>query len=125
VRPQVLSLAGDASEQASVAEVSVRPYAIHWQQPHVTYLDSSRRFMTEVAMATAVRQTFSSQASPKVLAELRKIAATEGRQLQSVLDEALRDYIARKETGRPRRHVIEAFALSVDEFDALYRELAQ
>ncbi len=52
-------------------------------------------------MSTALRQKFSSQASPQVLAELRKIAATEGRQFQSVLDEALREYIARKETGRP------------------------
>ena len=76
-------------------------------------------------MPTAVRQKFSSQASPQVLAELRKIAATEGRQFQSVLDEALRDYIARKETSRPRRLVMEAFARSVDEFDALYRELAK
>lgn len=76
-------------------------------------------------MSTALRQKFSSQASPQVLAELRKIAATEGRQFQSVLDEALREYIARKETGRPRRHVIEAFVRSVDEFDALYRELAK
>ena len=76
-------------------------------------------------MPTAARQKFSSQASPQVLAELRKIAAKEGRQFQSVLDEALRDYIARKETGRPRRDVMEAFARSVDEFDALYRELAK
>jgi predicted transcriptional regulator len=81
--------------------------------------------MTEVLMTTAVRQKFSSQASPEVLAELRKIAAMEGRQFQAVLDEALRDYLARRETGRPRRHVIEAFARSVDEFDALYRELAK
>lgn len=76
-------------------------------------------------MPSAVRRKFSSQASPQVLAELRRIAEAEGRHFQSVLDEALRDYIARKETGRPRRHVMEAFSCSVDEHDALYRELAK
>lgn len=53
-------------------------------------------------MSTSVRERFSSQASPENLAALRKIAESEGRQP----DEALRDYIERKEKGRPRRHVI-------------------
>ena len=51
-------------------------------------------------MSTVVREKFSSQASPEVLAALRKIAETEGRQFQAVLDEALREYIAGKESGR-------------------------
>ncbi len=76
-------------------------------------------------MSTVVREKFSSQASPEVLATLRRIAASEGRQFQAVLDEALRDYIERKEGKRPRRHVMEAFADSLDEFDGLYRELAK
>ena len=72
-------------------------------------------------MPTAERQGLSSRASPQVLAELRKAAAKGGgRQFQPVLEEALRDYIARKETGRPRRHAMEALARSVDEHDALY-----
>jgi hypothetical protein len=76
-------------------------------------------------MATVAREKFSSQAAPDVLAALRKIAATEGRQFQSVLDEALRDYVERKKGGRPRRRVVDAFAASVKEFDQLYRELAK
>lgn len=76
-------------------------------------------------MSTAVREKFSSQAAPEVLAALRQIAESEGRQFQAVLDEALREYIERKEKGRPRRHVIDAFAQSVGEFDSLYRELAK
>lgn len=76
-------------------------------------------------MSTAVREKFSSQATPEVLAALRQIAESEGRQFQAVLDEALREYIERKEKGRPRRHVIDAFAQSVGEFDSLYRELAK
>lgn len=80
--------------------------------------------MTEVPVSTTVREKFSSQAAPEVLAALRQIAESEGRQFQAVLDEALREYIERKEKGRPRRHVIDAFAQSVGEFDSLYRELA-
>lgn len=77
------------------------------------------------AMTTAVREKFSSQAAPEVLAALRKIAESQGRQFQAVLDEALRDYIDRQQTERPRRHVMAAFASSLDEFDSLYRELAK
>jgi hypothetical protein len=76
-------------------------------------------------MVATVREKFSSQAAPEVLSALRHIAGSEGRQFQSVLDEALREYIERKEKGRPRRHVLDAFAQSLSEFDSLYRELAK
>jgi len=76
-------------------------------------------------MSTATREKFSSQAAPEVLAALREIAQQQGRQFQAVLDEALRDYIDRKQSERPRRHVMASFAASLDEFDSLYRELAK
>lgn len=76
-------------------------------------------------MSTATREKFSSQAAPEVLAALREIARKQGRQFQAVLDDALRDYIDRQRQARPRRHVLTAFADSVQEFEALYRELAK
>ena len=76
-------------------------------------------------MATATREKFSSQAAPEVLQALRTIAENQGRQFQAVLDEALRDYIDRQQKVTPRRHVMTAFASSLDEFDHLYRELAK
>lgn len=76
-------------------------------------------------MPTVIREKFSSQAAPEVLASLRQIAEEEGRQFQAVLDEALREYIERKEKGQPRRHALAAFAQSMEEFDSLYRELAK
>ncbi|MCE2689147.1 MAG: hypothetical protein WCT47_21830 [Betaproteobacteria bacterium] len=76
-------------------------------------------------MSTATREKFSSQAAPEVLAALREIAQQQGRQFQAVLDDALRDYIDRKQSERPRRHVMASFAASLDEFDSLYRELAK
>lgn len=76
-------------------------------------------------MTAPVREKFSSQAAPEVLAALRQLAESQGRQFQAVLDEALREYIERQQTQRPRRHVMGAFASSLDEFDALYRDLAK
>ena len=58
-------------------------------------------------------------------AALRQIAQSQGRQFQTVLDDALRDYIDRQQKDRPRRHVMASFASSQDEFDSLYRELAK
>jgi predicted transcriptional regulator len=81
--------------------------------------------MMEMAMATAIREKFSSQAASDVLAALRQIADNQGRQFQAVLDDALRDYIDRQQKDRPRRHVMASFASSLDEFDRLYRELAK
>ena len=76
-------------------------------------------------MTAPVREKFSSQAAPDVLLALRQIAESQGRQFQAVLDDALRDYIDRQQRARPRRHVMAAFASSLDEFDHLYRELAK
>ena len=76
-------------------------------------------------MATPVREKFSSQAAPEVLAALKEIAETQGRQFQAVLDDALRDYIDRQQKSRPRRHVMEQFAESLNEYDSLYRDLAK
>jgi hypothetical protein len=56
---------------------------------------------------------------------LRKIAESQGRHFQAVLDEALRDYIDRHQSDRPRRHVVASFASSLDEFDSLYRQLVK
>lgn len=81
--------------------------------------------MIEPAMPTPVREKFSSQAAPEVLAALRQIVESQGRQFQAVLDEAMRDYIDRQQKERPRRHAMAAFASSLEEFDDLYRELAK
>lgn len=91
----------------------------------MTYHDTSRYAKVELPMSNAVREKFSSQAAPEVLAALRQIAESQGRQFQAVLDEALRDYIDRHQKERPRRHVVASFASSLEEFDTLYRELAK
>ena len=68
---------------------------------------------------------FSSQAEPEVLDELQEIAAREGRQLQAVLGDAMREYLAQKRQQAPRRSVLEAFQESLKEREELYRSLAK
>jgi predicted transcriptional regulator len=68
---------------------------------------------------------FSSQADPEVLDALQEIAAREGRQLQAVLGDAMREYLARQRQQAPRRNVLEAFQDSLKERDELYRSLAK
>jgi hypothetical protein len=79
----------------------------------------------ESIVSTHQREKFSSQASPDVLAALRELAATQGRQFQAVLDDAMRDYLERQSKSRPRQHVMATFASSLEEFDSLYRDLAK
>jgi hypothetical protein len=68
---------------------------------------------------------FATQADPKVLEEVRAIAAREGKQLQNVIDEALRDFIEKRKRGKPRPEVLTALGESLAEYEALYRELAK
>lgn len=68
---------------------------------------------------------FATQADPEVLDEVRAIAAKQGKQLQSVIDEALRDFVDKHKRGKPRPEVLTAFGESLAEYDVLYRKLAK
>jgi hypothetical protein len=74
---------------------------------------------------SAGKVKFATQADPAVLETLKSIAAGEGRQIQALVDEALRDYIERKTGNVPRRHVMDSFRNSMAKYDSLYRKLAQ
>jgi len=80
--------------------------------------------MIERRRSSTAREKFSSQVAPEVSAALFQIAKSQGRKFQAVLDEAMRDDIDRQQKERPRRYVMPALASSVEEFDELYRELA-
>jgi hypothetical protein len=77
----------------------------------------------ECAMTT--REKFASQADPELLAQVRAIAAEDGRQLQAVIEDALRDYVSSRRGERPRREVLEHLEATVAEHRELYRRLAQ
>jgi hypothetical protein len=79
-------------------------------------------------METATEQKkvkFATQADPEVLAALRKIAGQEGRQLQALVDEALRGCIEQKQGKSPSPRIREALHDSMAEYDSLYRELSR
>lgn len=89
------------------------------------YHEAVKHIKPATSMTTATREEFSFQAAPEVLAALRQIAESHGRQFQSVLDEALRDYLDRHQQDQPRRNVLASFEASMEAFDSLYRELAR
>jgi len=62
---------------------------------------------------TTKREKFSSQADEEILASARNLAQSQGRQFQSILEDALAEYVERHQTERPRAHVMEAFGLSM------------
>ena len=75
----------------------------------------------------AKKVKFATQLAPDVLETLRRMSADEGRHLQAILDEALREYIENKQSNTviPRKHVLAALQASMAEYDALYEALAQ
>lgn len=71
------------------------------------------------------REKFASQADPDLLAEMRDLAKREGRQFQALVEEAFRDYVARKKGERPRENVMAHFRDSVRRNAELYKRLAK
>lgn len=68
---------------------------------------------------------FSSQVNKNVFKVIKKLTDEQGRKLQDVIDEALRDYIEKTKKGKPRQHVMDEFRKSLKEYDSLYKELAK
>lgn len=72
-----------------------------------------------------LREEFSGQAAPEVLAGIREIAQQEGQDFQSVLEDALRSYIERKTQEKVRPEVMAHYRASVERHRKLYELLAQ
>lgn len=74
---------------------------------------------------SSTRQKFASQAPPDLLEEVRAIALEDGRQLQSVIEDALRAYVQDRRQRQPRREVLAHLQASVLEHRELYQRLAE
>jgi hypothetical protein len=72
-----------------------------------------------------VREKFATQTRTELLAAVRELADKEGRQLQSLVDEAFEDLIEKHRLGRPRPHVFGAYLRSHERFANLYKKLAE
>ena len=71
------------------------------------------------------REKFATQVNSEILAALRTLAKSEGRQLQALVDEALADLLEKRRLGRPRAHVMAAYQASHEKFGPLYKKLAE
>ena len=71
------------------------------------------------------RVKWSTQVDPQALEELKSLAKREGRQLQSLVDEAVQDVIEKHRRDKPRPQVMAAYRTSLERFDALYQKLAE
>jgi hypothetical protein len=78
----------------------------------------------EVAMSGA-KEKFATQVTSQILAEVRALAHSEGRQLQTLIDEALADLIEKRKHTQPRPHVMSAYLASHEKYAELYQRLAK
>lgn len=76
-------------------------------------------------MASQTREKFATQVDAEILAQVRRLAQAEGRQLQALVDEALSDLIEKRRQGRPRPHVMAAYHASHELYAPLYKKLAE
>jgi hypothetical protein len=66
---------------------------------------------------------FATQLDGPLLEELRKAAQHEGRQVQSLVNEAIRAYLQAKREGLVRPNILHAVERSTGEFGSLYKAL--
>lgn len=71
------------------------------------------------------RVKFSTQIEADLLNDTRAIAEREGRLLQSVIEEALRDLVEKRRNAAARPHVMAHYQSSLGPFGALYERLAK
>ena len=76
-------------------------------------------------MATRRREKFTTRVDSEILAAVRRLARSEGRQLQSLVDEALADLIEKRKGSRPRARVMAVYQSSHERYAPLYKKLAE
>lgn len=76
-------------------------------------------------MASQAREKFATQVNSEILAAVRSLAQSEGRQLQVLVDEAFADLIEKRKQGTPRAHVMAAYQASHEPFASIYKKLSE
>jgi hypothetical protein len=71
------------------------------------------------------REKFATQVNSEILSAVRALADKEGRQLQSLVDEAFVDLIEKRMKATPREHVMSAYLASHEKYGPLYKKLAE
>ena len=73
----------------------------------------------------ADRITFAAEFDPDLLDAARALAEREGRDVGSVIEEALANLLKARGTGKGRPHVMAAYEESLKTFGPLYERLAR
>ena len=74
---------------------------------------------------SAAREKFATQVDSALLASVRDLARAEGRQIQAVVEDALRAHVEARTGRQGREHVIAAYLESTERYSGLYQKLAQ
>ena len=74
-----------------------------------------------------VREKFATQVDAELLESVRQLAKSEGRQIQAVVEDALRQHLETRQSPLPRgrEHVMKAYLKSTERYSGLYKKLAQ
>ena len=70
-------------------------------------------------------EKFSSQVDPAILQEVKALAKAEGKQLQSLVNEAFQDLLEKRRQSKPRKNVMALLDASMKEFQGVYEHLAK
>lgn len=76
-------------------------------------------------MPSPAREKFATQVNSEILADVRNLAQSEGRQIQALVEEALADLVEKRRQTKPRAHVMAAYQASHEKFAPLYKKLAE
>jgi hypothetical protein len=71
------------------------------------------------------REKFATQVNSEILAAVRSLSISEGRQIQALVDEALADLLEKRKKAQPRPHVMGAYLASHEKYGPLYKKLAE
>lgn len=74
---------------------------------------------------SATREKFATQVNSEILSAVRALAEKEGRQIQTLVDEAFADLIEKRKQATPRAHVMRAYLASHKKYAPLYEKLAK
>jgi len=74
---------------------------------------------------STTREKFATQVDKDVLSAIRQIAKEEGRQLQFIVEDALKAHIEQRGKAKPRAHVMAAYRSTIPAYASLYKKLAE
>ena len=71
------------------------------------------------------KEDFTTRIDAKLLAELASLAEAEGRDIQVLVEEAVAALISTRGKDAPRRHVMETYMATHEEYAEVYKKLAE